>query len=154
MHTRHAVREGEKFNADRSLEVVSCPTCHMVYAIPESLARSARAYPGGSRGGWTIVCPVGHDWHYIGKSVEEKLKDARELLSSEKAAHDQTAAHLRGERIAKSRFKNERDRLKQRVANGVCPCCNRTFKQLAAHMQSKHPEFVSEAVEARGEKVS
>lgn len=23
----------------------------------------------------------------------------------------------------------------------TCPCCKRTFKQLAAHMKNKHPEF-------------
>jgi hypothetical protein len=29
------------------------------------------------------------------------------------------------------------------VAAGVCPCCKRTVKQLAAHMKEKHPEFVN-----------
>jgi hypothetical protein len=29
------------------------------------------------------------------------------------------------------------------VANGVCVCCNRSFKNLAAHMQTKHPEFAT-----------
>lgn len=24
---------------------------------------------------------------------------------------------------------------------GMCPCCRRTFKQLAEHMKSKHPDF-------------
>lgn len=32
-------------------------------------------------------------------------------------------------------------KLKLRAANGVCPCCNRTFKQLAAHMSSQHPKY-------------
>ena len=25
--------------------------------------------------------------------------------------------------------------------NGVCPCCTRTFPNLAAHMKTKHPDF-------------
>lgn len=33
-------------------------------------------------------------------------------------------------------------RLKNRVKMGICPCCHRTFKQLAAHMKKKHPGFV------------
>lgn len=32
-------------------------------------------------------------------------------------------------------------RLKNRAAHGVCPCCNRTFQQLARHMSAKHPDF-------------
>jgi hypothetical protein len=24
---------------------------------------------------------------------------------------------------------------------GVCPCCNRTFQQLARHMKAKHPGY-------------
>jgi chemotaxis response regulator CheB len=40
---------------------------------------------------------------------------------------------------------------KKRVANGVCPCCNRTFKQLARHMKAKHPEFVGAVDAARRE---
>ena len=30
-------------------------------------------------------------------------------------------------------------RVKNRVSRGVCPNCNRTFKDLARHMASKHP---------------
>lgn len=32
-------------------------------------------------------------------------------------------------------------RMKNRVGNGVCPCCNRHFKNLQGHMKTKHPEF-------------
>ncbi|WP_165394478.1 helix-turn-helix domain-containing protein [Pseudoxanthomonas winnipegensis] len=31
--------------------------------------------------------------------------------------------------------------MRQRVMNGVCPCCNRTFENLRRHMHDKHPEF-------------
>lgn len=34
--------------------------------------------------------------------------------------------------------------VKRRVAAGVCPCCTRTFQNLAAHMQNKHPGFPTE----------
>lgn len=30
-------------------------------------------------------------------------------------------------------------RIKNRVGNGVCPCCNRSFGNLHRHMQTKHP---------------
>ena len=32
-------------------------------------------------------------------------------------------------------------RQKRRSRAGVCPCCNRTFKQLSRHMKSQHPEY-------------
>lgn len=28
-----------------------------------------------------------------------------------------------------------------RIRNGVCPCCNRSFKDVHRHMKSQHPEF-------------
>lgn len=139
-HTIHAVSDGQKFAADHTLEVVTCPSCRMVYAIPASLVSSARAYPGNKPNGWTLVCPLGHDWHYTGPSVTgpsvtEKLEEerkrvqaTRDLLEHEQRSHAATRGHL--------------TRTKKRVGNGVCPCCNRTFQQLARHMESKHPDFV------------
>lgn len=34
-------------------------------------------------------------------------------------------------------------RLSKRASAGTCPCCNRTFKQLAAHMATKHQTFTA-----------
>lgn len=31
-----------------------------------------------------------------------------------------------------------------RVGAGVCPCCKRTFQQLARHMKCKHPKYRTE----------
>lgn len=40
--------------------------------------------------------------------------------------------------VQNERFKKSFKRMETRVAAGVCPHCNRTFKQLAAHMKCKH----------------
>ncbi len=32
-------------------------------------------------------------------------------------------------------------RTRKRVGSGVCPCCSRTFQQLARHMKAKHPAY-------------
>jgi hypothetical protein len=37
--------------------------------------------------------------------------------------------------------KGHTTRIKNRIAAGVCPCCNRTFKNLARHMGNKHPDY-------------
>jgi Fe-S oxidoreductase len=56
------------------------------------------------------------------------------------AQRDQAQADARAQKAAKTRIKNDRDRIKTRVANGVCPHCNRTFQNLARHMASQHPD--------------
>lgn len=43
----------------------------------------------------------------------------------------------RAEKAAKTRIKN-------RIKNGVCPCCNRTFANLHAHMKKQHPDYVKD----------
>ena len=84
-------------------------------------------------------CPNGHSQHFIGETPEAKLQ--RELAAKERALQweKERVASL-NKQLVKSQ-KSEK-RLKRRVAAGVCPCCHRTVKQLAAHMQTKHPEFV------------
>jgi hypothetical protein len=36
-------------------------------------------------------------------------------------------------------------KIKRRVAHGVCPCCQRTFKDLARHMEGQHPDYAKDA---------
>jgi hypothetical protein len=38
-------------------------------------------------------------------------------------------------------------KLKQRVANGVCPCCHRSFVNLHRHMAGQHPDYTKEQSE-------
>ena len=78
-----------------------------------------------------FYCPAGHGQRYIGKTEEEKLRDA---LEAEKGR----AALLQRQRdeVSKSYSK-----MRKRVSNGVCPCCNRTFQNLLEHMKTQHPEF-------------
>jgi DNA repair exonuclease SbcCD ATPase subunit len=69
------------------------------------------------------------------------LKRERDRAARVQAQLDQANAAEKAQRAAKTRFRNERDKLRTRAAAGVCPCCGRTFKQLARHMQSKHPDW-------------
>lgn len=146
--TAYPRSEGERFATDKTLTVVSCATCHVTYAIPTSFQRAAVAYPGDR--GWTIHCPFGHAWHYTGKSVEQKLQEATERAGRLAAERDQAEAAVRAQKARGTRYKNDRDRERKRAAAGVCPCCNRTFQQLARHMASQHPEHGhTEADDAR-----
>lgn len=35
----------------------------------------------------------------------------------------------------------ENTKLRNRVKNGVCPCCTRSFQNLKQHIATKHPDF-------------
>lgn len=61
------------------------------------------------------------------EAAERRVQATRDLLYAEERSHAATRGHL--------------TRTKKRGGHGVCPCCNRTFQQLARHMKSKHPDY-------------
>jgi hypothetical protein len=94
----------------------------------------------------TFHCPWGHPQHFpLGKSAEQKLRDEldaerRRRQSAEQNVEFYSQMQKRAEASARG-YKGVATKLKNRARAGVCPCCKRTFKQLAAHMANKHPEF-------------
>lgn len=122
-----------------TLNWIECANCGLPFGITPDFQNRRRADHA------TFYCPVGHRNVYDGPSAAERLK--RELEAKERA--------LQAERQDNDRVRRQRDhyersartyrghltRVRRRVGNGVCPCCNRTFKQLAAHMQRQHPEY-------------
>lgn len=139
----HRVQQGFVYAAETDLTIVVCPRqgCSITHAIPTRLHDDAlRA--GHSKISW--YCPNGHPATFRGRSAEDEL---REKLEREQrragrfaAERDQALASERAQRAAATRARNERDKERKRVGNGVCPCCNRTFTNLQRHMASKHPE--------------
>lgn len=122
-----------------------CCNCHMIFAMPEDFRERARRDPEV----W-FYCPRGHHQHYV-KSEVTRLKE--ELESKQKAL---TAAWERESRLSKERDHHWIERkklatrhrhLKQRVKNGVCPCCHRSFENLRRHMDTQHPDFAAEPSE-------
>ena len=118
---------------------IVCCGCGISFQIPDEFDNTLR------RTHKTFWCPRGCANHYPGESGEERAerlrKRAEDALARERARHDQTKAdrdhkerQRRGEKAAKTRMKN-------RVKNGVCPCCNRHFTNLQRHMESKHPDW-------------
>lgn len=91
-------------------------------------------------------CPNGHNQYFPSKSREELLKqeivqknEALEYMQRAKdALHNKvtTLTHsVRAQKAAKTKILN-------RVKNGVCPCCNRTFVDLQRHFKTKHPDLL------------
>lgn len=118
------------------LAEVNCGECGGTYAI------NNRYYKQKQQKGGYWTCPYcGCGWGFD-KNETELARTQRELKEERERRN---AALARANEAAAERDKAERalKRHKTRSANGTCPCCKRTFKQLARHMKSKHPEFAA-----------
>ena len=122
-----------------------CCACGVEFGLPAHYNKERR------QDGKGFYCPNGHTLSY-GEGSHEKLRRERDLLRQRLAekgdviveAYEATA---RAERTA-STYKGHVTRIKNRVGKGACPCCNRTFQNLARHMNSKHPDYSQAAEEA------
>lgn len=114
-------------------EIEHCCNCGMAFAMTRDFHRRRLENKGSS-----FYCPAGHGQHYTGPTEAQKLKKELEAksLMLEAANHDVVVAKMERDKVAKSHLK-----MRKRVMNGVCPCCNRTFQNLMSHMKTEHPEF-------------
>lgn len=114
-----------------TLTVIGCGHCHLQHAVPDDFLKARK------RDGADFYCPAGHRMSY-GEGETARLR--RQLDSArarETHARDQAEAAQRSARG----YKGAATRIRNRIANGVCPCCNRTFADLARHMAGQHPDF-------------
>lgn len=85
-----------------------------------------------------FCCPFGHRQHFSGPSEAEKLK---QQLDSERQSKEWWIKKADQHSKSALAYKGQVTRIKNRVKNGVCPCCNRTFQNLMRHMATKHPDY-------------
>lgn len=122
------------FKYEQELEATSCCVCGIQFGVPPYFIANARKNAG------TIYCPNGHGLGWSKSEADklrEQVKKTNELLEWEKA---------RARTLEKSLSAKEGQitKLKKRINNGVCPCCQRSFSALAQHMRRKHPDYVKE----------
>ena len=127
--------------SEMSTEV--CAACGIEFSMPAHFVNTRR------KDGKSFYCPNGHSQHYA-ESEADKLRRERDRLKQEQAWYEDRLKHHREERERAERSASARKgvitRMKKRAAAGVCPCCNRTFQNLASHMATKHPKFTAEEV--------
>lgn len=113
------------FTEQRTYSRLSCTECSINVLLTKAQEDHLRASHRN------FYCLNGHGQHFTAKTEADRLRDAlrQKTLEHERAERQRQAAEVETRKIT--------DRVKQ----GVCPCCTRTFKQLAAHMQRKHPEY-------------
>jgi hypothetical protein len=127
--------------AEVILDLISCYKCGVVWGMGRELNNERHRDKG------TFYCPNGHAQHYT-KSTEETLRAEIErqkkfkeyAWAAQKAAQEQ-AEH---ERRSKNAYKGHLTKIKKRIANGVCPCCNRHFENVMRHMKGQHPDYVKQ----------
>jgi len=125
-----------------------CPTCFIHYAAPKAL------FDRKNETGEAWYCPNGH--HIIYKvSKLQQAKDEAAALRRERDRLKQNEAYYieqqEHDRRAKrdltkqgAALKGQLTKIRKRVGNGVCPCCNRTFSDLQRHMSNKHADYRAE----------
>jgi len=114
---------------------IRCGSCAVTHALPAIIYDTARL-----QGGYWH-CPNGHSRGWARGENQEELAVARrdrDRLRQENARlADESIAEARKRIAAETKLK----RYTKRTAAGLCPCCNRSFRQLKAHLKSKHPDY-------------
>lgn len=121
------------------LTVLECADCGTLFGITEQFEKARR------KDHRNFYCPRGHSLSYLGPSIEERLRkeltQAQEEANRKATALDRERAIHASTKKSRDAFKGHLKRTKKRVGNGVCPCCNRTFQNLARHMSGQHPDY-------------
>lgn len=122
---------------------LNCAECQMSFWLTDEFHLTMKQTH------YTFYCPAGHKNFYpVGESETDKLRRERDRLKQEQAWYaDRLRDEQANRQLAERRTaaaKGQVTKLKKRAAAGVCPCCNRTFTDLARHMAGQHPGFVSE----------
>lgn len=133
---------GAIYTTETLLRTVNCYACGLLFAFPAD-TMERREFDGKSF--WCPCC--GKSQCFCGTDKQRLENEVARM----RAANDQVRAEV--DRQRKIRMGVERKlraqkgvttRIKNRVKNGVCPCCHRHFENLERHMQGKHPEFATD----------
>lgn len=119
----------------------SCCVCNSPVALTKAHYNRAKA------AGTAFYCPNGHELSYRETELDRaKQKIAQQELQIERERRNAQFHKNEADRARRSTsaIRGHLTRQKKRIANGVCPCCKRTFHALARHMKTKHPDFFGE----------
>lgn len=83
-------------------------------------------------------CPNGHPQAYLHKTREEQLAGELERMKNSRDYWENTSNENYRSTVA---LRGVITRTRNRIANGVCPCCKRSFQNLRQHIGTKHPNY-------------
>jgi hypothetical protein len=121
-----------------TLTIINCGKCQIRFAIPESMYDHLR------QTGETWWCPNGHPRGFR-ESENAKLKKS---LAAARSRATHLADQLQATELSRRATKGHLTRIRNRIANGVCPWCQRSFTNVRAHVTSQHPDYADTMTEA------
>lgn len=127
------------FTLKQDIQIITetCITCGAIFGLVAEF-RNRRIEDHEN-----FYCPNGHSQFYSGKTKAESL--AEELERERQRRIDEVeAAQVRADFAEAEKKKAEKElaRISKRAHAGVCPCCKRSFANVARHMQTKHGGIV------------
>lgn len=114
--------------------VEHCCVCGIPFGMPQKFKNECLKRKNDKE----FYCPSGHKQWYVGKTEADILKGQ---LEAERIRSQTWREEAQKEKLRTAATKGALTKVKKRIANGVCPCCNRSFENLARHMAGKHPEY-------------
>ena len=132
------------YDTKTEIQIVAhwCNGCGIAYGLPAGFIEARRE----DHKSWT--CPNGCVRHFPpGTSEADKLRKEVERLQQQRDLARQDRDWQREQRLTAERqraaARGQVTKIKNRVAKGVCPCCNRSFANLAKHMAGQHPDYAA-----------
>lgn len=114
---------------------LTCYRCNIDFSMAEWFYERCKQY------GETFYCPRGHGQVFRSPEVTRLRKQVEQLEAQKTHLADQRDAAER----SLSAQRGQNTKLRKRIANGVCPCCHRSFTNLARHMAGQHPDYAEES---------
>jgi hypothetical protein len=122
------------------IRALDCANCGITFGISLEFERNRR------KDKRQFYCPNGHEQYFPGKTDEDRMREERDAARSlaERESRRRQLAEQRAENERRSAiaYKGHATRIRNRIANGVCPAgCNRHFANVQRHIATKHPDF-------------
>jgi hypothetical protein len=126
--------------------VVTTCWCGIRHGVPRELYDYVNGQHNDGVRQMGIYCPLGHSWVFSGKGEADRLREENARLERVAASRAESLRIAREDRDHADRrraaAKGQLTKVRNRIANGVCPSCNRHFANVERHMSSQHPDFV------------
>ena len=119
--------------------ILHCAKCGIGFGVPAEFEQAARSDRR------SFFCPSGHSQWFPGKTDEQRVRELQAQIATKNDLLASTQREVEKRYRLQRAAEGKTRAIKRRVANGVCPCCTRTFQNLAQHMANKHPGFPSAA---------
>lgn len=125
------IHEGTNVNRTTELHTVTCGLCAGTYALAQ------RYVDIKERDGGFWNCPYCRcSWGYPKeRSTVQKLQAKLDAEQTRRQRAEEAAENAENRRRAQ---KAATSRMKNRIFSGMCPCCDRYFRELDHHMLTEH----------------